>query len=154
MISVAGKTLFAERLRQIRTQNGLSQEAFALKLGISRSAYQYYERGEREAPMYVCAALADSFDIDPMWLMFEDGERRVLDLEAMHAKRYCKIFEYIDQKLLELNRYMSAENKEAVAIHLGSEDLTGDIDVSKYSEKRAIILENLIANLSMPPEDD
>lgn len=149
MVSVAEKNLLAERLKQIREFNGLSQEEFARQLGISRSAYQYYERAEREVPMYVCAALADRFGVDPMWLMFEDGDRRVLDLEAMHAKRYSKIFAYIDKQLHELNRQMSAENKEVVAIQFGAEYLTSGVDVSKHSEKRAIALDNLIVNLSV-----
>lgn len=41
------KVYFAERLKGLRTKIGLSQDAFAKSLGVSRAAIAYYESGER-----------------------------------------------------------------------------------------------------------
>ena len=39
---------FSRVLRMLRTNTGLSQQALADKLGLSKSAVNMYERGERE----------------------------------------------------------------------------------------------------------
>ena len=41
-------TGLGSRLAAVRSMANLSQEAMAQRLDISRSAYQYYERGERD----------------------------------------------------------------------------------------------------------
>lgn len=50
------------RLRELRKESGLSQQSVASKIGVSDSAYQNYEYGQRDIPGAVLQALANLFD--------------------------------------------------------------------------------------------
>ena len=52
----------------------LSQEAMAQRLDISRSAYQYYERGERDITGTLLLRVFQEFDVDPLWILEGDTE--------------------------------------------------------------------------------
>jgi repressor LexA len=56
---------FAERLRALRINFGLSQQKLADKLGgVSKSSINMYERGEREPGLEMMEAIADFFNVD------------------------------------------------------------------------------------------
>ncbi|WLS79619.1 helix-turn-helix transcriptional regulator [Erwinia pyri] len=52
------KVLFGKRVKQLRLQAGLSQEAFALKCGLDRTYVSGIERGLRNPTLEVIAVLA------------------------------------------------------------------------------------------------
>ena len=52
------KILFGKRVKQLRLQAGLSQEAFALKCGLDRTYVSGIERGLRNPTLEVIAVLA------------------------------------------------------------------------------------------------
>ena len=54
---------FSENLLNLRKQRGLAQTAVAESVGLTVSAYQRYEYGERTPSMEVLIALADLYDI-------------------------------------------------------------------------------------------
>jgi len=54
---------FAENLRRLRKERGLTQPEVAEGCGFSWRAYQNYERGIREPQMSVLIALADFYDL-------------------------------------------------------------------------------------------
>lgn len=60
---------FARVLRALRTNRGLSQQALADKLGISKSSINMYERGEREPAFETLELIADFFNIDMDYLL-------------------------------------------------------------------------------------
>ena len=61
---------FSDRLKQLRIERGLSQQAFADKLGcISKSSINMYERGEREPGLELLEAIADFFNVDMDYLL-------------------------------------------------------------------------------------
>lgn len=61
---------FSERLRQLRTECGISQQALANSLGdISKSSINMYERGEREPGLEMLEAIADFFNVDMDFLL-------------------------------------------------------------------------------------
>jgi transcriptional regulator with XRE-family HTH domain len=59
---------FSERLKRVRSDLSLSQKEMAEKLSIALSTYQYYERGEREAPVS-CVCKIASFGVNLDWLL-------------------------------------------------------------------------------------
>lgn len=61
--------LFPERLRKLRQQKKLRQKDVADKLGITVSAYGYYEQGKREASYETLKKLADYFDVNIDYLI-------------------------------------------------------------------------------------
>ena len=62
---------FAERLRDLRTQRGLSQIELAKKLGLSNSTISMYERGEREPDFETLDLIGDFFNVDVNYLLTE-----------------------------------------------------------------------------------
>jgi repressor LexA len=55
---------FADRLRRLRREQGLSQNALADLIGISKSSINMYERGEREPGFATLSALCEIFHTD------------------------------------------------------------------------------------------
>lgn len=61
---------FSDRLRQLRTERGLSQQSLANSLrNISKSSINMYERGEREPGLEMLEAIADFFNVDMDFLL-------------------------------------------------------------------------------------
>jgi transcriptional regulator with XRE-family HTH domain len=67
------------RLKAIRDDLGLKQVPFAEALEISQSAYNSYERGQRELPTSVLCRLLTKFRVDPTWMLFGKGDRYRVD---------------------------------------------------------------------------
>ena len=57
-------TKFPERLKQLRKSSGITQQALADTLKISKSSVNMYERGEREPGLNLLEAIADVFNVD------------------------------------------------------------------------------------------
>lgn len=58
------KVLFGKRVKQLRLQAGLSQEAFAHKCGLDRTYMSGIERGLRNPTLEVIAILAKGLGIE------------------------------------------------------------------------------------------
>ena len=99
------------RLAAVRKSEGLSQEQMSERLKVSRSTYQYYERGERDVPAFVLQNAYINFDIDPLWLLMgesEDGiDRRTKEIVKAYRKILLAIYSRVEA--LELN--ISIEKK-------------------------------------------
>ena len=54
---------FGQRLKELRTQTGLSQEKFALKIGMDRTYYASVEAGRRNIALENIKKIADGFGI-------------------------------------------------------------------------------------------
>ena len=61
---------FGQRVRQLRTELGLSQEAFADKCGLDRTYISGIERGVRNPTLEVIAVIADGLGIK-ICILFE-----------------------------------------------------------------------------------
>jgi len=61
--------IFGERLRHLRQLAGLLQQDMAKQLGISNSAYGFYEQGKREPNFEMTEYLADFFGVTLDYLM-------------------------------------------------------------------------------------
>lgn len=58
------KTLFGQRVKQLRLQAGLSQEAFADRCGLDRTYISGIERGVRNPTLTVIKVIANGLNID------------------------------------------------------------------------------------------
>jgi transcriptional regulator with XRE-family HTH domain len=59
------KTLFGQRVRELRTARGLSQEAFAQLAGLDRSYMGGVERGERNISLENICQIAEALQVPP-----------------------------------------------------------------------------------------
>jgi transcriptional regulator with XRE-family HTH domain len=73
---------FARRLRQLRTERGLSQEKLAERAGLDRTYVSGCERGRRNATLRTLARLAAALEVDVCALVSDreaagaEGRRR------------------------------------------------------------------------------
>ena len=58
-----------DRIRQVRTEKGLSQKEFADAIESSKSAVASYEKNQQTPGASVIAAICERFDVEPRWLL-------------------------------------------------------------------------------------
>jgi len=79
--------LFAERIKQLRVLNGMTQEDLANRLGIVKRTLQNYEAGSiypRNPTIY--QKIGKVFDIDPASLISEEDQHVIFAIEKGGAK--------------------------------------------------------------------
>ena len=109
------KILIGRRLAAVRAKVGLSQEAFAEALGLSKRAYIHYERGEREPPAGLFKAIYDLYGIDYLWLLSgTDPEPQQAGAENVDFKLIVRIVDELERQLAVLGREMKPEHKARV----------------------------------------
>jgi transcriptional regulator with XRE-family HTH domain len=99
------------RLSAIRRQEKLSQEEMAERLHVSRSAYQYYERGERDLPGSLLLKVFQEFEADPLWVLEGDIEAGMSRREQELARAYRKIGLAIEHRIKERGLSVTDEKK-------------------------------------------
>lgn len=60
---------FADIIKNLRKENGMTQTELAKKLGLTRSSLSMYELGEREPSFEILEAFADFFNVDMDYLL-------------------------------------------------------------------------------------
>ena len=69
---------FGTRLKQLRTQAGLTQSQLAEKIGITKSVISYYELSDRAPSAEMLIKIAKAFHVSTDYLLdLENGRRRV-----------------------------------------------------------------------------
>lgn len=61
--------IFAERVRRLRTEAGVSQQIVANAIGITKTGYQYYEYGRKFPSFETLPKLADFFEVSTDYLL-------------------------------------------------------------------------------------
>lgn len=59
----------SERIKELRTKNGLTQKQLAKESGLSERSVQNYELGERIPTLQAAISLADYFDVSLDYLV-------------------------------------------------------------------------------------
>lgn len=81
---------YAYRLRELRKQNNLSQSEVAEKLGISASAYGFYEQGKTIPNAESLNVLADLYDVSTDYLLgraiFPNSENEDPEIKILARK--------------------------------------------------------------------
>lgn len=67
---------FAERLKELRTSSGLSQDSLGKIAGVSRYAIYTYEKGKAFPTVEGLIALADYFDVTTDYLLGRSDQPR------------------------------------------------------------------------------
>ena len=76
-----------KRIRDLREDHGLSQQQVAQILGIHRTTYAHYERGDRDIPLYTAVHLTKLYHVSLDYLaecLEDNGE------ESSLAPSYCR----------------------------------------------------------------
>jgi transcriptional regulator with XRE-family HTH domain len=99
------------RLAAVRNMAGLSQEEMAQRLGTSRSAYQYYERNQRDLTASLLLKVYQEFDVDPLWMLegdTPDGKNRRHEEIAI---AYRKIGIAVEHRIIDRGLSVNPEKK-------------------------------------------
>lgn len=80
---------FATRLRELRSKRKLRQKDMAKKLGITESAYGYYEQGRSEPPYETLHQLAQFFDVSLDYLLgiTDDPSGNLKEVDQVDVKK-------------------------------------------------------------------
>lgn len=134
------KLLIGRRLAAVRAKVGLSQEAFAEALGLSKRAYIHYERGEREPPAGLFKAIYDLYGIDYLWLLSGNDPEPQQAGTDVDFKLVVGIVQELERQLAALGRVLKPEHKVRVVRALyqlgleqgsvSSEAVAGVLDVA------------------------
>lgn len=102
------------RLAAVRERAGLSQDAFGAALGISGRSYANYERGERETPVSVLAAVRDTFQVTLEWLASGPGLIPQRDGDAVDFMLISRIVGELDARLDSAGRALRVEHRARI----------------------------------------
>lgn len=62
-----------DRIKRIREENQMSQQAFADALGVSKSSIEKYEYGARQPTNALSKVICDRFSVNEHWLLTGEG---------------------------------------------------------------------------------
>ena len=86
-----------ERILYIREKSGLNQEAFAQRIGVTKSAISGYETGRRDPSPQVLHSISREFRYDLNWLKTGEGEPEIPEpndiLHELFHQFSCSDFE-------------------------------------------------------------
>ncbi len=68
---------FGNKLKELRTQNGLTQQQLATQLGVTKSVISFYERQERTPSPEVLRKMASVFRVSTDFLLDIDSTKRL-----------------------------------------------------------------------------
>lgn len=96
-----------ERLRELRRKNKLTQKELAAFLGISESAYGYYEQGRNEPSIDTVIKLAKKYDVSIAYLLGVSNDHPCAQMD-LDSKANEFIRDYLDassEEREEINRF-------------------------------------------------
>lgn len=105
---------FSERIKQLRTESGLSQQDLANELGIGRSTLANYEQGNREPNMETMELFADFFNVDMNYLTGFSDIRNLSDLSStIYVPPELWPNEDEETRIVNYLNFLSASEKDA-----------------------------------------
>lgn len=115
-----------ERLAAVRNMSKLSQEDMSRRLGISRSAFQNYERGHRDLTAELLLKVYDEFDVDPLWMLEGDTATGMSKRNDEVTQAYRKIGLAVEHRISERGLSIPAKKKWDAIDFLFAEFLNSD----------------------------
>lgn len=100
---------FNSILRGLRIEKGLSQQALADLLGISKSSVNMYERGERQPNFETLEIIADFFNVDIDFLLGRSTKTtKIIQPQSLNRKDEKDISNTLSQLINQLEQEESA----------------------------------------------
>ena len=93
--------VFMNRIKELRTARGWTQDELAERLGVSRSRVGMYETGRREPDFETLEAIADLFNVDMNYLLCkaETSNTGMRETKAVRINVYGKLMIEVAEKL-------------------------------------------------------
>lgn len=99
-------------LRELRTKKGVYQKDVAKYLGVDRTTYVKYERGDSEPSIDIIKKLANYFDVTVDFLVGEEKKANTLDeqLSGIEFALYGEIHDLTDDEKQDILSYVKFKN--------------------------------------------
>lgn len=95
---------FRERLKELRTQSGISQADLAVRLGMSKSTIGMYETGAIDPSIVALKHLARFFHVDACYLL---GEEREDDYDPQTMQLIGQFMQLNDEGKEKVQEYLN-----------------------------------------------
>ena len=141
-------TGLGHRLAAVRNMAHLSQEEMSQKLGISRSAYQNYERGQRDLTAQLLLAIYAAFDVDPLWMLEGDTDAGKSRRHEAIAVAYRKIGIAVERRIIERGLNVAPEKKWDAIEFLFDEFLNTDASAVEGREPDSMRIDSVLRLVS------
>lgn len=99
---------FGTILKELRTENNLSQSALAAKINCSQKIIDYWEKGSSEPTAHFIVALADFFGVSCDYLLGREDDFGMINS--------CNNLSFNENELLTVYRGLSSEDKKTVML--------------------------------------
>lgn len=87
-------SVFAERLKDLRSRKGRTQDEVGKVVGKSREAVSKYEIGEREPDLSSVAALAKYFDVSTDYILGISDDNELINVNKLNINEFLTFEKY------------------------------------------------------------
>lgn len=105
-----------ERVRQVRKDLGLSQEAFGERLGITKSAVSKIEKSENSVTDTMARLICSEFKVDPFWLETGIGDDKFTAIPETIIDSLVDEYKLDDYDRFIIEAYVEAPPEQQKAI--------------------------------------
>ena len=142
----------SERIRKLRLSLGLSQTAFANKMGMTRSMISNLELGLIEIPDYKLEAISKTFNVNIHWLRTGEGEMFNPTNRSLDAMAEANHIDDLTRAIVEGLIEMQPAHREAFIdlIHNVSERIRN----ADYIDQTEVVFDEITASAkAFAPKD-
>ena len=106
---------FAQKLKIIRMENGLTQQEMGERLAMEQSTYSKYEKNKILPNLDLIQRVRDEFKVDAGWLISSDGDQitigKVYGNGVVKAENYYSVPKDLIEELVGFLKNLKNENK-------------------------------------------
>lgn len=126
---------FNDRLKESRTNAGLTQEQLSEKLGIAKSTLSGYESGNREPSIATVAKILDILDVDANYLYQDEVEKITNVVINIEEKTILEKYRELDEHGREMVDFtLEKEYERSISL---KESIDNVVEMSSYPETKA-----------------
>lgn len=104
-----------KRIRAVRKQARLSQEAFGSMFGYTRHSVIAWEAGSAEPPLSLLSKLRDLLDVDPEWVLLGEDETPKSHYGPADWARFDRLVADVRKVCIGVGLELPAERHQALA---------------------------------------
>ena len=126
---------FNDRLKESRTNAGLTQEQVSEKLGIAKSTLSGYESGNREPSIATVAKILDILDVDANYLYQDEVEKITNVVINIEEKTILEKYRELDEHGREMVDFtLEKEYERSISL---KESIDNVVEMSSYPKTKA-----------------
>ena len=126
---------FNDRLKESRTNAGLTQEQLSEKLGIAKSTLSGYESGNREPSIATVANILDILDVDANYLYQDEVEKITNVVINIEEKTILEKYRELDEHGREMVDFtLEKEYERSISL---KESIDNVVEMSSYPKTKA-----------------